>query len=149
MTTFEQRITDDLKAAMKAKDKERMRTIRAIKSGILLANTDGSGEAFSDEKAIKLVQKMVKQRKDSLAVFTAQGRADLAEVEQAELNVLEDYLPKQLTTEELESAVKIIIEKVGATSMKDMGKVMGMASKQFGGSAEGKAISAAVKKMLQ
>lgn len=148
MTQFEQRINDDLKAAMKAKDKDTLRTLRAIKSAILLANTDGSGEELTDDKAIKILTKMAKQRKDSLAIYREQGREDLAAIEAAELVVIEGYLPKQLTAEELTAALQDIIAQVGASSMKDMGKVMGVASQQLAGKAEGKAISAAVKALL-
>lgn len=148
MTNFEQRINDDLKAAMKAKDKDSLRTLRAIKSAILLANTDGSGEELTDEKAVKILTKMAKQRKDSLSIYKEQGREDLAAVEEAELAVIEKYLPKQLSAEELNTALQAIIAQVGATSMKDMGKVMGVATQQLAGKAEGKAISAAVKQLL-
>lgn len=148
MTNFEQRINDDLKAAMKAKDKDTLRTLRAIKSAILLANTDGSGEELTDEKAVKILTKMAKQRKDSLSIYKEQGREDLAAVEEAELAVIEKYLPKQLSAEELNTALQAIIAQVGATSMKDMGKVMGVATQQLAGKAEGKAISAAVKQLL-
>ena len=146
--TFEERINEDLKAAMKAQDKQGLRGIRAIKQAILLAKTDGSHEEINEEKAIKMLQKLVKQRKDSLSIFEEQGREDLAQVEREELEVIERYLPKAMSPEELEAAVKRIVEQVGATSMKDMGKVMGMASKEFAGRADGSAISAVVKKLL-
>ncbi|MGB0862847.1 MAG: GatB/YqeY domain-containing protein [Saprospiraceae bacterium] len=149
MTTFEKRINDDLKNAMKAKEKGKMRAIRAIKSAILLAKTDGSGEEVTEGKAMKMLTKMAKQRKDSLKIFVEQGREDLAVVEREELEVIAGYLPKAMTTEEIEAGVKAIIEKVGASSMRDMGKVMGIASKQFMGKADGKAISAIVKNLLK
>ncbi len=149
MTTFEKRINDDLKNAMKAKEKGKMRAIRAIKSAILLAKTDGSGEEVTEDKAMKMLTKMAKQRKDSLKIFVEQGREDLAVVEREELEVIAGYLPKAMTTEEIEAGVKAIIEKVGASSMRDMGKVMGIASKQFMGKADGKAISAIVKNLLK
>lgn len=149
MTTFEQRINADLKAAMKAKDKQKLRAIRAIKSGILLAKTDGTGDELTEDKAIKMLTKMAKQRKDSLDIYEKQGREDLAAIERAELDVLKTYLPAQLSEEEITAAVKEIIAKVGATSMKDMGKVMGMTTKQFAGKADGKVISGIVKGLLK
>ena len=149
MTTFEQRINADLKAAMKAKDKQKLQTIRSIKSGILLAKTDGTGDELTDEKAIKMLTKMAKQRKDSLAIYEKQGREDLAAIERAELDVLKAYLPAQLSEAEIETAIKEIIAKVGASSMRDMGKVMGMATKQFAGKADGKVVSGIVKGLLK
>lgn len=148
MTQFEQRINDDLKTAMKAKDKDTLRTLRSIKSAILLANTDGSGEEVTEEKAVKILTKMAKQRKDSLAIYKEQGRDDLAAIEEVELAVIERYLPKQLTEAELHAELQAIITQVGASSMKDMGQVMGVATQQLAGRAEGKAISAAVKQLL-
>ena len=145
---FEEKINEDLKVAMKAQDKVALRGIRAIKQAILLAKTDGSHSEITEERAIKMLQKLAKQRKDSLSIFEAQGREDLAEVEREELEILERYLPKAMSQEELEVAVKRIIGQVGATSMKDMGKVMGLASKEFAGSADGSAISEVVKKLL-
>lgn len=146
--SLETRIMTDLKEAMKAKDKAAMRGIRAIKSAILLAKTDGSGEDLNEEKEIKMLQKLVKQRRDSLQIYMDQGREDLAAVEQEEIEVIERYLPAQLSDEELEARIKAIIAETGASSIKDMGKVMGMATKQLAGSAEGKAISAKVKALL-
>ena len=142
------KINQDLKTAMKAKDKQALKGIRAIKSAILLANTDGSGQELTEELEIKLLEKLVKQRKDSLEIYQQQGRDDLAAVEQAEIEIISKYLPKQLSPEELEAAVKAIIEQTGASSMKDMGKVMGMASKQLAGKADGKTISGVVKALL-
>ncbi len=146
--SLETRIMTDLKEAMKAKDKAAMRGIRAIKSAILLAKTDGSGNEITEEQEIKMLQKLVKQRRDSLQIYMDQGREDLAAVEKEEIEVIERYLPEQLSEEELEARLKAIIEKLGASSMKDMGKVMGMASKDLAGSADGKAISAKVKQLL-
>ncbi len=146
--TFEERINEDLKAAMKAQDKKALRGVRAIKQAILLAKTDGSHEEITEEKAVKMMQKLVKQRRDSLAIFEKEGREDLAQVEREELEIIESYLPKQMTPEELETAVKKIVEQTGATSMKDMGKVMGAANKELAGRADGAAISAVVKKLL-
>ena len=146
--SLETRIMTDLKAAMKAKDKAAMRGIRAIKSAILLAKTDGSGNEITEDQEIKMLQKLVKQRRDSLQIYMDQGREDLATVEKEEIEVIERYLPEQLSAEELEARLKGIIEQLGASSMKDMGKVMGMASKELAGSADGKAISAKVKQLL-
>lgn len=146
--SLEERITKDMKEAMKAKDKVSLRGIRAIKAALLLAKTDGSGDEMTDEKEIKLLQKLVKQRKDSLDIFNKQGRDDLAQTEKEEIAVIEKYLPEQLSAEELEAVIKGIIEKTGASSMKDMGKVMGMASKQLAGKADGKTISGVVKSLL-
>ena len=120
--SLEQKITTDLKTAMKAKDQVSLRGIRAIKAAILLAKTDGSGSEINEDTEIKILQKLVKQRKDSLEIFNKQGRDDLASKEIEEINIIEKYLPKQLSTEELTSIMKDIVAKVGATSMKDMGK---------------------------
>ena len=146
--TLEERIKPDLVAAMKAKDQAGLRGIRAIKAAILLAKTDGSGKALTPESEIKLLQKLIKQRKDSLEIYEQQGREDLAAIEREEIEVIEKYLPEQMSEEELEKVIKEIIEKTGASSMKDMGKVMGIASKQLAGRADGKTISEVVKKML-
>jgi len=146
--TFEEKINQDLKTAMKAKDKAAMRGVRAIKQAILLAKTDGSHAEITEESAIKMIQKLVKQRKDSLNIFEEQGREDLAQVEREELEILQRYLPKAMSPDELEAAVKAIVEKVGASSMRDMGKVMGVATKEFAGRAEGSEISAVVKRLL-
>ena len=146
--SLETRIMTDLKAAMKAKDKAAMRGIRAIKSAILLAKTDGSGNEITEDQEIKMLQKLVKQRRDSLQIYMDQGREDLATVEKEEIEVIERYLPEHLSAEELVARLKGIIEQLGASSMKDMGKVMGMASKELAGSADGKAISAKVKQLL-
>ncbi len=146
--TLEERINADLKTAMKAKDDAAKRGIRAIKSQLLLLKTSGTGTEIDEAGEIKLVQKLVKQRKDSLAIFEEQGRADLAKIESEEITVLEKYLPQQMGEEELTTFLKGLMEQVGATSMKDMGKVMGMASKQLAGKADGKSISNIVKKLL-
>ena len=138
----------DLKAAMKAKDQKALRGIRAIKAAILLEKTSGDKSELSEEKEIKLLQKLVKQRKDSLAIYQKEGRDDLAQVEEEEIEVIERYLPQQMSEQELRAEVDKIIEETGASSMKDMGKVMGIATKRFAGRAEGKAISAAVKQKL-
>ena len=146
--SLEERINVDLKAAMKAKDQAGLRGIRAIKNAILLSKTDGTGTVLDEEGEIKLVQKLIKSRKDSLEIYVKQERADLAVVEEEEISVLEKYLPAQLSEEELSPIIQEIINKTGAASMKDMGKVMGMASNQLKGQADGKTISAIVKKLL-
>jgi uncharacterized protein len=145
---LEEQIMTDLKAAMKAKDQAALRGIRAIKSAILLEKTSGSGKELDDADGIKMVQKLIKQRKDSLEIYEQQGREDLAATEREEIAVLERYLPKQMSEAELEQTIKAIVEETGATSMKDMGKVMGIANKRLAGKAEGKAISEAVKALL-
>lgn len=146
--TLEEKINSDLKAAMKAKDQDALRSIRAIKAEILKAKTDGSGQAIDEAREIKLLQKMVKQRKDALDIYEKQGREDLAKVESVEIDIIEKYLPQQLTEAELEPILAEIIAQTGANSMKDMGKVMGMASKKLAGSADGKMISGVVKRLL-
>ncbi len=144
-----EQINNDLKEAMKAKDQGALRAIRAIKSAILIANTDGSGESVEGEREIKLLQKLVKQRRDSLEIFEKQNREDLAKNEREEIIVIEKYLPKAMGMEELEAAIREVIAETGASSAKDMGKVMGAASKKLAGKADGKLISEVVKKLLQ
>lgn len=146
--TLEQRILPDLKTAMKAKDQAALRGIRTIKAEILLFKTDGSGNELNEAGEIKLLQKLVKQRKDSLAIYEEQNREDLAVTEREEIEVISRYLPKELSESELEALVQEVITQTGASSMKDMGKVMGMANKKAAGRADGKAISAVVKKLL-
>lgn len=138
----------DLKAAMKAKDQAALRSIRAIKAAILLAKTDGSGKELDGAGEIKLVQKLVKQRKDSLEIYEKQGRDDLAATEREEIAILEKYLPEQMGEAELETVLKKIIADTGASSMADMGKVMGMATQQLAGKAGGKMISGIVRRLL-
>ena len=148
MTLFDQ-ISEDIKSAMKARDKARLETLRNIKKVFLEAKTaPGSNDELKDEDALKIIMKLAKQGKDTAQLYIEQKRQDLADEELAQVKVIEEYLPKQMSEEEIEAEVKAIITKVGATSMKDMGKVMGMATKQFAGKAEGRAISAAVKKLL-
>lgn len=148
MDLFEQ-ISNDIKEAMKAKDKVRLETLRNIKKVFLEAKTaPGANDTLTDDMAVKIMQKLVKQGKDSAAVYEGKGRADLAEGEMAQVRIIETYLPKQLSAEELEAKLKEIIARVGATSGKDMGKVMGVASKELAGLAEGRAISAKVKELL-
>lgn len=146
--SLETKIMSDLKEAMKAKDQVAMRSIRAIKAAILLTKTDGSGKALDEAGEIKLIQKLVKQRQDSLEIYEKQNREDLAATERDEIAVLQKYLPKQLSEEELLPILKDIISKSGAEEMKDMGKVMGMASAQLSGQADGKTISGLVRNLL-
>lgn len=143
------RISNDIKEAMKAKDKVRLETLRNIKKVFLEAKTaPGANDTLTDDAALKIMQKLVKQGKDSATLYNEQGRADLAEAELAQVAVIETYLPKQMSAEELEAALKAIIAEVGATGPKDMGKVMGTATKKLAGLAEGRAISAKVKELL-
>ena len=143
------RISNDIKEAMKAKDKVRLETLRNIKKVFLEAKTaPGANDTLTDDAAMKIMQKLVKQGKDSATLYNEQGRADLAEAELAQVAVIEAYLPKQMSAEELEVALKAIIAEVGAEGPKDMGKVMGTATKKLAGLAEGRAISAKVKELL-
>lgn len=143
-------LNDDLKAAMRAKNQAALRTIRSLKAAILLAETaEGrNGEPLSEAEELKILTKQAKQRKDSAEQFNANGRTDLAVTEEEELAVLETYLPKAMTEDELKTAVSALVAELGASSMKDMGKVMGQASQRFAGKADGKAISAIVKQLL-
>ena len=148
MDLFE-KVSEDIKNAMKAKDKVALETLRNVKKVFLEAKTaPGANDTLTDADALKLIQKLVKQGKDSAAIYVEQKRQDLAEAELARVAVLEKYLPKQMSAEELEAELKKIIAEVGATSPKEMGKVMGVASKALAGRAEGRAISEAVKKLL-
>jgi uncharacterized protein YqeY len=148
--SLEKQIMEEMKAAMKSKDTVALQALRAIKSAILLAKTEaGAGDGLTSEQELKIVQKQVKQRKDSAAIFIEQGRQDLADPELAEAAVLEKFLPEALSEEEIEKVVVATIEKIGATGMKDMGKVMGIVSKQLAGQADGKTISGIVKSKLQ
>ncbi len=148
MALFEQ-ISEDIKAAMKARDKVRLETLRNIKKVFLEAKTaPGANDTLADSDALKIIQKLAKQGKESAATFTQQNRQDLADAELAQVAVIEEYLPKALTEEEIEAKVKEIIAETGATTMKDMGKVMGLASKAMAGCADGRAISTIVKKLL-
>ncbi|WP_020536188.1 GatB/YqeY domain-containing protein [Lewinella cohaerens] len=146
--SLEQTIMQDLKTAMKAKDQAALRGVRAIKTAITMAKTDGTGKEIDSATEIKMLQKLIKQRQESLKIFEDQNREDLALKEREEIEVIQRYLPEQMSDEELETRIKEIIQKVGATSMKDMGKVMGAASKAFAGKADGKAISTKVKALL-
>lgn len=148
MELFEQ-VNEDIKNAMKAKDKVALETLRNIKKVFLEAKTaPGANDTLTNDAALKIIQKLVKQGKDAAEIYNGQSRPDLAEVELAQVAVMEKYLPKQMSPEELEAALKEIIAEVGATSGKDMGKVMGIASKKLAGLAEGRAISAKVKELL-
>lgn len=148
MDLFE-KVSEDIKTAMKAKDKVALDALRNVKKVFLEAKTaPGANDTLSDADALKIIQKLVKQGKDSTGMYIEQGRTDLADAEMAQVKVMEAYLPKQMTPEELEIALKEIIAETGATSGKDMGKVMGVASKKLAGLAEGRAISAKVKELL-
>lgn len=147
--SLEQKIMAELKTAMLAKDEKTIRSLRAIKAAIINAKTsEGAGGQVTEEGENKLLQKMVKQRKDSLEIFEKQNREDLAQKEREELEVIERFLPRQLSTDQIKERVKKIIEETGATSQADFGKVMGSASKQLAGQADGKIISAVVKELL-
>ena len=147
--SLQTKIMEALKEAMKAKDTVALESLRAIKSAILLAKTEtGAAEELSEADELKLLQKLVKQRKDSAALYTQQGRNDLAEPELAQMAVIEKFLPAQLSEAEVETALRGIINQVGATTPKDMGKVMGVATKQLAGKADGKLISEIVKRLL-
>ena len=147
--SLEQKIMTELKTAMLAKDEKALRSLRAVKAAILLAKTsEGGGGELKEEDEIKLLQKLVKQRKDSLEIFTQQNRADLAQKEKEEIDVIEKFLPKQMSPDELKAELKLIIAEVGASSPADMGKIMGAATKKFAGKADGKTISALVKELL-
>ncbi len=144
------KVSEDIKAAMKAKDKVALETLRNIKKVFLEAKTaPGANDTLNDADALKLIQKLAKQGKDAADIYIQQGRQDLADEELAQVKVMETYLPQQMTSEELEAALKEIIAEVGATGPKDMGKVMGAATKKLAGRAEGRAISAKVKELLQ
>jgi len=146
---LEQNVMAELKDAMKAKNEAALRGLRAIKAAIILAKTsEDAGGELKEEDETKLLQKLVKQRRDSLEIFKQQSREDLAQKEQEEISVIEKFLPKQITGDELKSRLSAIISEIGATSPSDMGKVMAAATKQLAGVADGKAISAAVKELL-
>lgn len=148
MALFEQ-ISNDIKEAMKARDKVRLDTLRNIKKVFIEAKTaPGANDTLEDADALKILAKLAKQGKEAATTFVGQNRQDLADNEMAQVKIIEEYLPKQMTEEEIELAVKEIIATTGAESMKDMGKVMGMASKQLAGKADGRIISGIVKKLL-
>ncbi len=146
--SLELTINEAIKTAMREKDKVALDSLRAVKSQILLLKTEAKGADVSPEQEIAILQRMIKQRKDSYEQFVAQNRNDLAEVEMAQMKVIEQFLPAQLSAEELEAEIKKIIAEVGAESLKDLGKVMGTASKALAGKSDGKSISEMVKKLL-
>lgn len=146
--SLENTISDAIKTAMREKDKVALDALRAVKSQILLLKTEAKGAEVSAEQEIAILQRMIKQRKDSYDQFTAQNRSDLAEVESAQMKVIEKFLPAQISAEELETEMKKIITETGAQSAKDLGKVMGIASKALAGKSDGKSISEMAKKLL-
>ncbi|MFO7370567.1 MAG: GatB/YqeY domain-containing protein [Bacteroidales bacterium] len=147
MSLFD-KISDDLKVAMLARQKDRLESLRAIKTALLLAKTESGSHEITSDQEIRILQKMVKQRRESAEIFKTQNRTELCENEIKEASIIEEYLPKQMSEAELIPVLKAIIEKTGATSAKDMGKVMGAASKELAGKADGKMIAENVKKLL-
>jgi len=147
--SLEQQVMTDMKDAMKSRDEGALRGLRAIKAAIIIAKTaEGAGGVIKQEDEVKLLQKLVKQRKESLEIYQQQKRADLAKKEEEEISIIEKFLPKQLSEPELKELIGKIIAETGANSPADMGKVMGAATKQLAGKADGKAISAVVKELL-
>ena len=146
--TLEERINADIKAAMLAKERKKLDALRAVKSAILLLKTNGSGDAISQEAEIACLQKLVKQRKESAELYKQQNRMDLYEDEAFQQAVIEAYLPEQMSEEEIRTTLQNIVSETGASSMKDMGKVMGAAQKAFAGRADNKLVSAIVKELL-
>jgi len=146
--SLQEQVTEQLKVAMKAKDSVALESLRAIKSAILLAQTQVGAQDLTSDDEIKLVQKLVKQRKDSAEIFRQQGRNDLAEPEEAQIKIIEQFLPEQLDEESIAKVVDEIISQANAEGIKDMGKVMGMATKAMSGKADGKTISAIVRQKL-
>ena len=146
--SLETRVMQDMKEAMKSKDKAALRGLRAIKSAILLHQTSGTGKELDDTEEIKLLQKLVKQRQESLAIYEEQGRDDLAETEREEIAVIQKYLPEQMDETALRARIKTIIDETGASSMRDMGTVMGRAQQELAGKADGKTMAAIVKELL-
>jgi uncharacterized protein YqeY len=144
--TLEEKINADIKSAMLAREAQKLEALRAIKSAVLLLKT--SPEGLTEESGVKAMQKMVKQRKETAEIYTSQGRPELAEVELAQASIIEAYLPKQMGEDEIKAAIQAIISSVGASSPADMGKVMGVATKQLAGKADGKIISQVVKDLL-
>lgn len=147
--SLQDKVMTEMKAAMRAKDANKLEALRAVKSAVLLAKTDGSGqEGMTEDEELKLLQKLVKQRKESAAIYKEQGREDLAQPELDQAAVIEEFLPEQMSEEEIEKQVEEIIKRTGASGMQDMGKVMGTASKELAGKADGKTISSIVKRKL-
>jgi uncharacterized protein YqeY len=147
--SLEQKINDGIKTAMLAKNKIRLESLRAVKAAILLVKTSENAKDFDETAEIKMLQKLVKQRRETAEIYISNNRRELADKELAEAEIIEEFLPKQLSREEIESAIKSIVGESGATSVKDMGKVMGIASKQLAGKADGKLIAELVKQILQ
>lgn len=146
---LQQKIDQDIKSAMLAKDEVRLRGLRAVKAALLMAKTEkGASETLTEEAEAKVLQKLIKQRKESAEIYKTQNREDLYQIEIEEMQVIENYLPKQLSREEVEEYVKALITKTGASGMKDMGKVMGLANKELAGKADGRTISELVKQYL-
>jgi uncharacterized protein len=146
---FLDQLTEDIKSAMKAREAQKLQALRGIKKELLEAKTaKGASDELPEVEVVKILKKMVKQRRDSAQIFIEQGRPELAEVEAAEADVISAYLPESMSAADLEAAIKAIIEKTGVTSMKEMGKVMGVASKELAGKADGKDISDCVKRLL-
>lgn len=147
--SLQKKIEEEIKSAMKAKDKLRLQALRSIKSQILLAKSEkGAGEELGEERELQILMKAAKQRKDSLEIYEKEGREDLAATERAELEIIEEFLPKMMTPDEVRTEVSRILEQIGANSPKDMGKAMGAVMKQLAGKAENKTISAIVKELL-
>lgn len=146
--SLEQKINDDIKAAMLAREKDKLEALRAIKSAVLLAKTEKAGANLDEESEIRMLQKMVKQRKEAAEIYHSQNREDMAEVELFQAKIIEAYLPAQLSEAEVTNALKAIIAETDATSPKDMGKVMGIANQRLAGKADGKLIAATVKQLL-
>ena len=147
--SLQDKVMAEMKAAMRAKDSNKLEALRAVKSAILMARTDASGkDGLSEDEELKLLQRLVKQRRESAAIYKEQGREDLAQPELDQAAVIENFLPEQMSEEEIEAEVEKIINQTGASGMQDMGKVMGLASKEMAGKADGKTISAVVKKKL-
>jgi uncharacterized protein len=147
--SLQDKVMTEMKAAMRAKDANKLEALRAVKSAILLAQTDAAGkDGLNEDEELKLLQKLVKQRKESAAIYKEQGREDLAQPELDQAAVIEDFLPEQMSEEEIEKEIDNIIAKTGASGMQDMGKVMGMASQELAGRADGKTISGIVRKKL-
>jgi uncharacterized protein YqeY len=146
--SLEEKINADIKSAMLAKEKEKLEALRAVKSAILLAKSEKAGSEVSEDAELKLLQKLVKQRKEAAEIYVNQSRQDLADVEMFQAKVIEQFLPAQMSEAEVEKIIQTIITETGASGIKDMGKVMGTASKQLAGKADGKLISEIVKRML-
>lgn len=146
--SLEQKINDDIKTAMLAREKEKLEALRAIKSAVLLAKTEKAGAALDSDTEIKMLQKMVKQRRESAEIYTSQGRADMAEAEIFQAGIIEAYLPEQLSEDSIREIINQIISESGASGSKDMGKVMGLANQKLAGKADGKTVAAIVKALL-